>query len=189
MLNELQLKEVLEVLRSGGTILYPTDTIWGIGCDATNPRAVEKVYRIKERLSEKSLIILVNDLDMLKDYVEVVPEVAMELIASMSDPLTIIYPKAKKLPKNVTATDGSIGIRIPRHDFCQQMISAFGKPVSSTSANISGAPIPFSLRGVSDEIKSAVDYVADVEHQTSTRPTPSTIIKIDSQGEIHILRN
>ncbi len=182
-------KEAVHVLQNGGTILYPTDTIWGIGCDATQVKAVEKVFRIKERVQEKSLIVLVRDLDMLQHYVEHLPEIAIELLASVSDPMTIIYPGARNLPRNVTADDGSIAIRIPKHDFCQEIIGALGKPITSTSANVSGAPNPFSFSNIVDPIKEAVDHVVPVRYQAITRPKPSTIVKIDKNGEMHIIRN
>ncbi len=181
--------KVVEILREGGTILYPTDTIWGIGCDATNPRAVEKIYKIKERMSQKSLIILVENVEMLSRYVEDVPELALDLITSVSDPLTVIYPKARKLAKNVTGEDGTIAIRIPNEPFCQELIRSFGKPITSTSANVSGAPNPLSYRQISADIKNAVDYVVKVNQHTINRPKPSTIVRINNAGEIQILRN
>ena len=184
-----QLQDILSVLRKGGAILYPTDTIWGVGCDATNSKAVEQVYRIKERISDKSLILLVNDIEMLKKYVVSVPDIAIELINSVSDPLTLIYPEARNLPKNVVAADGSIAIRIPRHEFCQNLITAFNKPITSTSANISGGPLPYSFRSVSVRIKDSVDYIVPVKKDVIARPKPSTIVKIDNNGEMHIIRN
>ncbi len=183
------IQEAVHVLKNGGTLLYPTDTIWGIGCDATQVKAVEKVFRIKERVQEKSLIVLVRDLDMLQDYVEHLPEIAIELLASVSDPLTIIYPGGRNLPRNVTAEDGSIAIRIPKHDFCQEMLSALGKPITSTSANVSGAPNPFSYSSVADPIKKAVDHIVPYRYQAIARPKPSTIVKIDRNGEMRIIRN
>ncbi len=185
--NDIQ--EVLTVLRNGGTILYPTDTIWGIGCNATNPKAVEKVYRIKERVFKQSLIILVKDLDMLHHYVGSVPEIASELMMSVADPLTIIYPNARNLPRNVMAGDGSIAVRVPKHDFCQDLLGAFGKPVTSTSANLTGAPNPFSFGSIAEPIKNSVDYIVSTRHQSINRPKPSTIVKIDQYGEISVLRN
>ncbi len=182
-------QEAVQVLRSGGTLLYPTDTIWGIGCDATQVKAVEKVFLIKERVLEKSLIVLVRDLDMLQKYVEHLPEIAIELLASVSDPLTIIYPGGRNLPRNVTADDGSIAIRIPKHAFCQELISALGKPITSTSANVTGAPNPFSYSSIVDPIKEAVDHIVPARYQAIARPKPSTIVKIDTNGEMHIIRN
>ncbi len=189
MLDDVSLKDALKVLHNGGTILYPTDTIWGIGCDATNAKAVEKIYRIKERLQEKSLIILVKDIEMLKLYVDHIPEVAIELMEGFSDPITVIYPKGRNLANNVLAGDGSIAIRIPHHDLCQQLLAAFGRPITSTSANLSGGGVPFSFRSIDDQIKHAVDFVLPCEQDMMSRPKPSTIINIDKQGEIHILRS
>lgn len=189
MSKEQVLEKAVEVLRGGGTILYPTDTIWGIGCDASNPKAVEKIYLIKERVTEKSMILLACDLEMLTRYVKEVPDIAVELMASVSDPLTIIYPDARNLPKNVIASDGSVAIRIPRHDFCLQLVREFGKPITSTSANISGSPNPFSFSGILDEIKESVDYVVPSKYQSLSRTKPSTIIKISEGGEMQILRN
>lgn len=183
------MKETVEVLRAGGTILYPTDTIWGIGCDATNARAVDKVYAIKERLTGKSLIILVPDQDELKKYVESVPELAFDMMESITDPLTIIYPGARNLASNVTAEDGSVGIRIPRDPFCQQLLKAFGKPITSTSANLSGFPSPVSFSKISPAIIQAVDHVVPYEETGVRMPRPSTIIRIDPEGNIQIIRN
>ncbi len=186
---DVDVKAAVDVLRRGGIILYPTDTIWGIGCDATNQKAVEKVYRIKERVYEKSMIILVSDLEMLRNYVSDIPETAEELIYSVSDPITIIYPEGRSLPKNVTASDGSIAIRIPKHDFCQSLIREFGKPITSTSANVSGAPNPYSYSGIVEPVKEAVDFIVSIAHQSLSRPKPSTIVKLDKNGEIQVIRN
>ncbi len=183
------LNKALEVLRSGGTILYPTDTIWGIGCDACNSKAIEKVYKIKTRGAEKSLIILADSPEMVRNYVDELPEVAIELIETFKDPLTIIYNKARNLPRNLTAADGSIAIRIPKDEFCRQIITMLGRPITSTSANISGEPNPFSFHKISAQIKEAVDYVC-VSHQTKVNaPKPSTIVKINADGQMQILRS
>lgn len=189
MLQEQELGEILAVLSTGGVILYPTDTIWGIGCDATNARAVEKVYNIKERISDKSFIILVKDQEMLSNYVARIPDIVIELLASVSEPLTVIYPGGKNLPKNVISADGSIAIRIPDHAFCQQLLGALGKPLISTSANISGGPLPYSFRSIDEQIKQSVDYIVPLEQNMIARPKPSTIVKIDNDAEIRILRN
>ncbi len=181
--------EAGKVLQSGGTILYPTDTIWGIGCDATQVVAVEKVFRIKERVREKSLIVLVKDLDMLRQYVKQVPEIAIELLASVPEPLTIIYPGGRNLPRNVLAEDGSIAIRIPKHDFCQGLLDYYGMPVTSTSANYSGAPNPFSFSNITEPVKEAVDHIVPVKYQAISRPKPSTIVKINANDELRIIRN
>lgn len=189
MLQDFELAEVIAVLKNGGTILYPTDTIWGIGCDATNAKAVEKVYRIKERIMDKSFIILVKDIEMLGNYVKVVPDIAVELLASINDPITVIYPRGKNLPKNVLAADGSIAIRIPNHDICKQLMDALGKPLISTSANLSGDTLPYSFRSINKQIKESVDHIIPHEQNTIARPKPSTIVKIDNDKEIRVIRN
>jgi len=186
---EEEIKKVVEVLKLGGTILYPTDTIWGLGCDATNTKAAEKIYNLKGRLPLKSLIILVDSIEMLKEYVEEVPELAFDLMESVTDPLTIIYPGARKLAKNVMAEDQTIAIRIPRDEFCQAMLKAFGKPITSTSANLSGDPSPLSFSKISMEIINGVDYVVGINQHRINRPKPSTIVRITDDGEIQILRN
>lgn len=189
MSQQFDVRDAVRVLHEGGTILYPTDTIWGIGCDATNARAVRKVFAIKERLKEKSLIILVRDLEQLRNHVEHVPELAIDIMESINDPLTIIYPGARNLASNVAAPDGSIGIRIPRDNFCQELLSAFGKPITSTSANVSGDPSPVSFSKIKQAIREAVDYVVPFEEKSIRMPRPSTIIRIDAEGNIHIIRN
>lgn len=189
MNKEYQLEEIIAVLSRGGNILYPTDTIWGIGCDATNAKAVEQVYRVKERIVDKSFIILVKDIDMLNDYVADIPDIALELLSSISEPITIIYPGGKNLAKNVIASDGSIAIRIPDHHFCQELLEAFNKPITSTSANLSGGSLPFSFRAIADQIKNNVDYIVQYEQNVFTRPKPSTIVKVEVNGEIRVLRN
>jgi L-threonylcarbamoyladenylate synthase len=189
MSTQYDVKETVKVLQAGGTILYPTDTIWGIGCDATNARAVKKVYAIKKRLSGKSLIVLVPDIDVLKHYVESVPELAFEMMESISDPLTIIYPGARNLAPNVAAEDGSVGIRIPRDAYCLELLRAFGKPITSTSANLSGSPSPVSFSKISSSIIEAVDHVVPCEETGIRMPRPSTLIRIDPDGNIQIIRN
>ena len=180
---------VIKVLKSGGTILYPTDTIWGVGCDATNARAVERIYKIKLRDPGKSLVILVDTVEMLGRYVEQIPDVALELIERIRDPLTIIYPAARNLAKNSLASDGSIAIRIPVSDFCRELIQRFGKPIVSTSANISGDPSPLTFGKISEKIISIVDYVVELSDQVAASPKPSTIIKITPGGDMQIIRS
>lgn len=187
MLEDIQ--KAVEVLKDGGTILYPTDTIWGIGCDATNARAVEKVYRIKKRLEHKSLIILVDGLDMLRQYVASVPEMAADMIESIREPLTIIYDKGCNLAKNVPAADGSIAIRIPRDTFLIELIRTFGKPITSSSANLSGGANPISYSRIDAEIREAVDYICTTNQQSFHMARPSTIIRIDAEGQIQIIRS
>ena len=137
-----QIDAAIDILKKGGIILYPTDTVWGIGCDATNEAAVEKVFKLKQRADSKSLITLVSDVDMVCKYVKEVPEIAISLIEINDKPMTIIYPEAIGLAKNVVAEDGSVGIRVPMSDFCTKLIGKFRRPIVSTSANISGNPAP-----------------------------------------------
>jgi len=185
--NEDIIKAV-EVLRSGGIILYPTDTIWGIGCDATNPAAVRRIYEIKQRIDAKSMLILMENPNLLNSYITEVPEIAWDLIEVADNPLTIIYPGAKNLATNLIAADGSIGIRITSEPFTQQLIQRFRKPVVSTSANISGQKSPKNFAGVSDEIKQLMDYIVTYRQDDLTGANPSGIIKLGVGGQIEIIR-
>lgn len=184
-----EMKRLLEVLHSGGTILYPTDTIWGLGCDATNKDAIEQVYLLKQRLSNRMMIVLVNGTDMLADYVEEIPSVAHDLMSGVKEPLTIIYPQAKNLPATILGSDGSIAIRIPRDDFCLELITAFGKPIVSTSANVSGSPFPLFRSQVASEILDSVDYAVKKQPEHISKPRASAIIKITPGGDIQVIRN
>ena len=154
-----EVKKAVEVLKAGGVILYPTDTVWGLGCDATNSEAVDNIFKIKQREESKSLVTLVANLDMLALYVKEIPEAALSLIEVNDAPMTIIYPQGVALAENVVAADGSVAIRIPMNEFCRQLSFRFRRPVVSTSANISGEATPKSIREVTQEIKDAVDYV------------------------------
>ncbi len=184
-----EVKKATEVLNKGGTILYPTDTVWGIGCDATNTRAVNKIYELKVRVPQKSLIILVSDVKMLEQYVENIPDIAFDLIKNINEPLTIIYDQGRNVSKDVTAPDKTIAIRIPKNEFCNKLLVEFKKPITSTSANISGDITPLSYSKISDQIKNSVDYIVKVNRDIISRPRPSTIIKIQDNGEIEIIRN
>ena len=181
-------KTAVKVLREGGVILYPTDTIWGIGCDATNKEAVAKIYRIKQREDSKSMLTLIDNPNRLFQYVEHVPEIAWEILDVADKPLTIIYPKAKNLAANLIASDGSVGIRVVNHDFCRRLISVFSKPIVSTSANISGEPSPKNFYSISEEIKSAVDYIVPPEYDYLGNSIPSGIIKLGVNGEVNVIR-
>ncbi|MFI5164005.1 MAG: L-threonylcarbamoyladenylate synthase [Bacteroidia bacterium] len=185
---DTDIQKCLEVLRSGGTILYPTDTIWGIGCDATNEKAVEKIFSIKQRNETKSLIALVSDDSMLNRFVKDVPEQAWELIEVSDAPLTIIYDAGRGFAKNVLADDGSIGIRMVKDEFCQRLIHKFGKPVVSTSANISGTSPPRNFSEIADEIIASVDYTVNWRQHENSNAKPSSIIKIKTNGEFVIIR-
>lgn len=186
---EVQINKAIEILKTGGVILYPTDTIWGLGCDATNQDAVKKVFAIKQREESKSLVTLVSDLDMLARYVETIPEAALDLIEVNDVPMTIIYPKAIGLASNVVAEDGSVGIRIPMNEFCRQMCFKFRRPIVSTSANISGENPPKGFKDIDPQIKEAVDYVVhpSMEEKNSTHRA-SQIIKLGANGQIQIIR-
>lgn len=182
------LSKALEVLRSGGVILYPTDTIWGIGCDATNPVAVKRVYEIKQREDVKSMLILMENPNLLNSYVFEVPEIAWDLIEVADKPLTIIYPGAKNLASNLIAPDGSIGIRLTDEPFTQQLIQRFRKPIISTSANISGQKTPQNFHEISEEIKNAADYIVQYRQDDLSKANPSSILKLGKGGEIEIIR-
>lgn len=189
MINfEDEIKKAVEVLRKGGTILYPTDTIWGIGCDATNTEAVKKIFDIKQRDESKSLIILVCNESMLLKYVRDVPEVAWELIEVSDKPLTIIFDKTHGIAHNVLAQDGSLAVRICKDDFCNRLIYKFGKPIISTSANLSGEKTPSNFHEINDNIVSNVDYAVSYRQEEYGLSTPSTIIKLSNSGEIKIIR-
>ena len=191
MEQEIDLEEVkaaVDTLKAGGIILYPTDTVWGIGCDATNEAAVARVFELKRRADSKSLITLVADADMLGKYVKVIPEVAINLLEVNDKPMTIIYPDAMGLAPNVVAEDGSAGIRIPMNDFCVAVIRRFHKPIVSTSANISGEPAPAFYEDIPMEIIDAVDWVADPYLEEGATGEPSQIIQVGLHGEIKIIR-
>ena len=185
---EQEINNTLEVLNKNGIILYPTDTIWGIGCDATNYKAVEKINKIKKRTKDKNFIVLIDDIKKLRNYVENIPEILYDLIESIDTPLTIIYPYAKNLTKNVIAKDNSIGIRITKDVFCKKLIQLFGKPIVSTSANISGEENPIYFNKISKDIINSVDYVVDLFHDRIKEIKPSTIIKLKVNGEFSVIR-
>lgn len=182
------LQKALSVLKKGGSILYPTDTIWGIGCDATNQEAVSNVYKIKNRKDSKSMIILLDHPNRLLSYIQQVPDVAWELLEVTDKPLTIIYPGAKNLAGNVINENGTIGVRIVKDEFCQKLISAFRKPIVSTSANISGEPGPKIFDDISTEIKEHVDYIVKWRQKESKPALPSSIIKLGVNGDVEIIR-
>ena len=188
MNKEEDIRQAVEVMRRGGVILYPTDTIWGIGCDATNEEAVRRVYDIKKRDDSKALICLVDSDHRLQRYVSDVPNVAWDLIEYATRPLTIIFDKAKNLAPNLLAEDGSVGIRVTREEFSRQLCYRFQRAVVSTSANVSGEPSPACFDDISDEIKNAVDYIVQSRRKEKTKAVPSSIIKLGSDGEVAIIR-
>jgi L-threonylcarbamoyladenylate synthase len=183
-----EIEKALNVLKNGGVILYPTDTVWGLGCDATNELAVSKINDIKGRSSDKSFIILLDTDAKLQSYVTEIPDVAYDLIEYAEHPLTIVFSGAKNLAKNVINEDGSVGVRIVKHDFCQQLIQRLRKPLTSTSANKSGDPTPRFFDEISEEIKEAVDYVVDLEQDLRTEKKPSTIMKLAPGGQFSFIR-
>lgn len=188
LVDKEDLNKALETLKNGGIILYPTDTIWGIGCDATNPEAVEKVFALKGRNKGKSMIVLLHNDNQLAGYVNDVPEVAYQLIEVADRPMTIIYSNAKNLASNVIAEDGSVGIRIVNHPFCQQLLQRFRKPIVSTSANISGQPSAAAFDEIAEEIKQGVDYIVQYGQQDTTKGKPSIIMKLDPSGKFEFIR-
>ena len=195
-----EIQKVVEVLRQGGVVLYPTDTVWGIGCDATNPEAVARIYEIKKREDSKSLVLLASDMDMICRYVKEVPEMAIQLVEVNDKPMTIIYPGAVSGPKgdmkvcrhclafNTVAEDGTVGIRVPMMDFCRQLVAKLGRPIVSTSANISGEPTPKNYAEISDEIKSAVDHIVEPSLEKGATGQSSSIIKVGLDYSIEIIR-
>lgn len=183
-----EIEKALTVLKDGGVILYPTDTVWGLGCDATNEQAVAKINDIKGRAADKSFIILLDTDAKLQSYVTEIPDVAYDLIEYAENPLTLVFPNAKNLAKNVINADGSVGIRIVKHDFCTQLIQRFRKPITSTSANISGQPTPPFFDDISDEVKAAVDHIVDWEQALKINKKPSTIMKLAPGGQFSFIR-
>lgn len=182
------IKQALETLKNGGVILYPTDTVWGIGCDATNEEAVRKVFEIKRRSDSKSLVLLASDLDMVAKHVREVPSIAVDLVEVNDRPMTIIYPQGQMLAPSTMAEDGSVGIRIPMNDFCVELVRRLRRPLVSTSANISGEATPKNFSEISEEIKSAVDYIVPKALEAGSTGQASQILKVGLKGEIEIIR-
>ena len=178
----------LEFLRTKQVVLYPTDTVWGIGCDATSEDAVAKVFEIKQRSESKSLVILVDSFEMLKKYIPKVSEAVLDLLKKTTNPTTIIYDNPVGLAKNVVAADNTVAIRIVQNEFCRELIHLLGKPIVSTSANISGNPTPKSFKEIEQSILDSVDYVVNLQRE-DVNIKSSTILKVDEKGTITILRN
>ncbi len=183
------IEQALQVLQKGGILLYPTDTIWGLGCDATNVAAIEKIYSIKKRDAAKSMLILCSDVKQAKNYVVSFPKAAEELLLRAQRPTTIIYPQACNLPDVLVANDGSIGIRIPDMEFCSKLLRRFGKPIVSTSANFSGMPSPIGYNDISPELKDMVDYAVPNLPEFAGSATGSRILKVETDGSITTIRN
>lgn len=182
------LMHAVVVLQQGGVILYPTDTIWGIGCDATNPEAVEKVFRIKGRPGGKSMLVLVSDIEMAEKYTEDTPDLIWEVMKEALNPLTLIFPHARNLATNLPAPDGSIGIRLPKDHFCIELIRQFGKPIVSSSANHSNATPPQFFIEIDPELIELVDHVISWRQDDLQAGTPSTVIRLGSDGEMEMIR-
>ena len=188
MKQEDDIKKAIEVMRQGGVILYPTDTVWGIGCDATNAEAVAKVYALKRRDDSKALICLVESDNRLQRYVRNVPDVAWQLIEAVEKPTTLILDGAVNLAPNLIAEDGSIGIRVTKEAFSRELCYRFQKAIVSTSANVSGEPAAQNYCDISQEILDGVDYVCQSRRQEHKPHTPSSIIKLAADGEVTIIR-
>ncbi|MBG43351.1 MAG: threonylcarbamoyl-AMP synthase [Aequorivita sp.] len=182
-----EIENCIAVLKKGGLILYPTDTVWGIGCDVTNPEAVDKVFKLKQRSDEKSLICLVHDFRMLNEYVENVPEVAYDILKFAKKPTTIIYDDPIRVAENIIAADNSLAIRVTKDEFCKKMIQRFRKPLVSTSANISGEKTPQSYSEIDPLILEGVDYVVNLHHEKKSGK-PSSIIKLKNDGSVKVIR-
>ena len=184
--REIQL--VIEVLRKGGIILYPTDTVWGIGCDATNAEAVAKIYALKRSEEKHSMLVLCRDADMVVRYVDKAPGIAFEVMEMATKPLTLILPGASGVAANLIPETKTLGVRVPDHEFCQKLLYKFGKPIVSTSANISGEATPRSVRDIAKEIIEGVDFMVNPRFQGRPTGQPSSIIAFGERGEVKILR-
>ncbi len=182
-----EIQKTIDTLKKGNLILYPTDTVWGIGCDATNPEAVKKVYALKQRADSKALICLVSDVAMLEKYVDEVPDAAYDIIRLADKPVTIVYDNPVGVAPNLVAADNTLAIRVAGDEFCQQLIKTFRKPIVSTSANISGEPAPMSFAEISPYILKGVDYIVPL-HRDKRGEKPSSIIKIGKGGLVKIIR-
>lgn len=182
------IKNAIKTMKNGGIILYPTDTIWGLGCDATNEEAVKKIFEIKKREDSKSMLVLTDSAGKVERLVGDVPNIVWDLVEVSDKPLTIIYPGGKNMAKNLIAQDGSVGIRITNETFSKELCAQFRLPIVSTSANISGEPSPSNFSEISEEIIKSVDYVVQYRQNDKTKAKPSSIIKVNSDGSIKIIR-
>lgn len=184
----LDIKQCIETMKDGGIILYPTDTVWGIGCDPMNDSAIAEIYRLKQRSVSKSMIILVADEDEILNYTDTSSIKIYDYIKGINKPTTVIYPNAKNVSPNLINTDGSIAIRVVKDEFCKCLIRQYGKPLVSTSANISGYPAPGNFRDVDILIREGVDYIVTHKQEDKTIATPSAIIRINENGQVEIIR-
>jgi L-threonylcarbamoyladenylate synthase len=184
---ETKIINSIKTLKQGGIILYPTDTVWGIGCDATNSDAVKKIYELKQREETKSMVCLVNNIDMLKTYIDAIPVTATNIIKKSQKPTTIIYNNPKGVAKNLVTNDNTLAIRVVSNTFCDELIKHLKKPLVSTSANISGQPTPKSFAEISEQILKGVDYIVNLPDEKS-EAKPSTIIKLGNDGSVTFIR-
>ncbi|MFO8053748.1 MAG: L-threonylcarbamoyladenylate synthase [Bacteroidales bacterium] len=185
---EEEIQKAKKVLKEGGIIVYPTDTIWGIGCDATNLKAVNRIYKLKQRSKQKTMIVLLSDRAQIPDYVKDVPEIVWDLLDNYQKPLTIIYNHARNLAKNLITENNTIAIRVTNDEFSRRLIEEFGKPIVSTSANFSGDNSPLTFNMISPSILKNVDYVVELYHKSMNEVKASTIIKLQKSGDFAIVR-
>jgi L-threonylcarbamoyladenylate synthase len=183
-----EIEQITDALRKGGVMLYPTDTLWGLGCDATNDAAVARIFAIKQRTDAKSLVVLVDGERMLSRYVREVPEVAWDIVRLSNTPQTIIYSEGVGFANGVCATNGSVAIRIPDHQLCKKIIRSLGRPVVSTSANISGAAAPKTFAEVADAVRQSVDVLVSARWEGQPTRKPSSIIRLDAGGRVEVIR-
>lgn len=182
------IKNACEVLWEGGLILYPTDTVWGIGCDATNEKAVQKIYDLKRRIDSKAMLVLIDNPSKLTAYVDEIPDTAWDLIEVTDKPLTIVYSNAKNLAENLIANDGSIGIRVTHEAFSKTLCEAFRKPLVSTSANVSGEPTPANFSEIQGIVKAGVDFIVNYRRNDMNKVKPSSVIKLRADRTFQIIR-
>mgnify|MGYP000250168624 CR=1 FL=1 len=182
-----EINKTVEILKKGGLILYPTDTVWGIGCDATNEEAVKKIYALKKREDSKALLCLVANDAMLERHIEKVPDLAYDIIDLATKPTTIIYDNPKGIAKNLIAEDNTLAVRVASDKFCKYLITNFKKPIVSTSANISGQPTPRNKNEISSVILKGVDYIVNL-HTDQNFGSPSSIIKLSNNGKVKVIR-
>ncbi len=182
-------RKIAQIMSKGGIVLYPTDTIWGIGCDATQTEAVKKIHQIKQRDLNKSMLLLADDMSLVRYYTQTIPDAAINITEVSLDPITLIYPKAENLPKEVIANDKSVAFRITNDLFCKEIIKFLGKPIISTSANIAGKPFPKNYKEIDNKIIKQVDYSAEYRREEQVNGKPSAIIKISEFNEITIIRS
>lgn len=183
-----EIERAVEVLRRGGIVLYPTDTVWGIGCDATNEAAVERVYKLKRSCNKKGMIILTESIDRVGRYFRNIPAVAWDLLECADKPLTLILPGACGVAKNLVPEEGTLAVRVPDHEFCRHLLHRFGRPLVSTSANISGEATPKGFGDIAEEIRAGVDYTVDVRCEGTPTRKASSIIMLGEGGEVKIIR-